>query len=244
MSARRVRGIAFAVGAIVLLSGPGPIRAAFPSGTITVQLAGQAAAPAATDRWESAIRKFEDQDRISAPPRQGVVFVGSSSIVRWDLAQAFPELGTAAINRGFGGSQMSDVVQYASRIVIPYKPRVVVLYEGDNDLPTSETPAEIAGQFTKFAAEVHAALPETRVVVIGVKPSIQRWALIGKARAVNTLIRRACSGQAFLTYVDVEPAMLGADGKPRPELYVQDGLHMTAEGYKIWNAAVRPLVLR
>jgi lysophospholipase L1-like esterase len=244
MSARLVRSIASAVGAIVLLVGPSSIRAASPSGATTVRVAVQAATAAATDRWESAIRKFEDQDRVSPPPRQGVVFVGSSSIVRWDLAQAFPELGTAAINRGFGGSQMSDVVQYASRIVIPYRPRIVVLYEGDNDLPTSETPAEIAGQFTKFVAVVHAALPETRLVVIGVKPSIQRWALIGKARDVNVLIREACNGKPFLTYVDVEPPMLGADGKPRPELFVQDGLHMTPEGYKIWNAAVRPLVLR
>ena len=229
----------------VLLIGTASVRATTPmSSAPAARFARQTAAPAAADRWEAAIRKFEDQDRVSPPPQHGVVFVGSSSIVRWDLAKGFPELGASAINRGFGGSQMGDAARYANRIVIPYKPRIVVFYEGDNDLPTSDTPAQIAGQFTRFVADVHAALPDTRIIVIGVKPSLQRWALIEKARAVNALIRKECDAQSFLTYVDVERPMLGPDGKPRPELYVEDGLHMTPEGYRIWNTAVRPLVLK
>ncbi len=240
-----IRSLAVGVG-VLLCAGSAPVRASSPSGAAnrTARFAVQAVAPAkAEDRWEPAIRTFEAQDKIGAPPQHGVVFVGSSSIVRWDVAKAFPELGASAINRGFGGSVMSDVVRYASRIVIPYRPRAVVLYEGDNDLVTTDTPADIAAQFTTFVDEVHGAVPEARIIVIGVKPSLQRWAQIDKGRAVNALMRKECEARPYLTYVDVERPMLGADGKPRPELYVADGLHMTPEGYRIWNAAIRPLVV-
>lgn len=197
----------------------------------------------AQDRWEADIAKFEAADRQNPPPANGVVFIGSSSIVRWKLAEAFPELGASAINRGFGGSGIADAVQYVDRVVVPYKPRIVVLYSGDNDLVTPSTPEQIADQYQQFIRKVRAALPQSKIVVISIKPSLQRWAQIDKARAANALIQRACESSTRVAYVDVERPMLGADGKPRPELYVEDGLHMTAEGYKIWNAAVRPLVI-
>ena len=211
---------------------------------LAAQAAAAPASPAAVDQWEAAIKKFEDADRTSPPPKNGVVFVGSSSIVRWNLQEAFPELGTAAINRGFGGSVTADAVHYVDRIVIPYQPRMVVLYSGDNDLVTSDTPEQIAAHYKEFLDKVHRSLPQARVVVISIKPSIQRWAAIDKARAANALIRAACAAQPGVAYLDVEGPMLGADGKPRPELYVQDGLHMTPEGYKIWTAALRPLLAR
>jgi lysophospholipase L1-like esterase len=200
------------------------------------------ASSAVADRWETDIKKFEDADHASPPPKDGVVFVGSSSIVRWNLQQAFPELGAAAINRGFGGSVIADAVHYADRIVIPYRPRMIVLYSGDNDLVTTDTPEQIAAHYKDFLDKVHGSLPQARIVVISIKPSVQRWAAIDKARAANALIRTSCESQPWVTYLDVEAAMLGADGKPRPELYVQDGLHMTSEGYKIWTAALRPLL--
>jgi len=208
------------------------------------------AAPATTqlkaapgpETWEAAIKKFEDADNVSPPPSRGVVFVGSSSIVRWNLKDAFPELGAAAINRGFGGSVIQDAVYYADRIVIPYKPRLVVLYSGDNDLTTPETPKEIADRFIAFVEKVHTALPQSRTIVISIKPSLQRWAFVDKARAANALVRAHCATHPYATYLDVEPLMLGADGKPKPELFVADGLHMTPEGYKIWNAAIGPLL--
>jgi lysophospholipase L1-like esterase len=196
----------------------------------------------AADPWEADIRKFEDQDKVSPPPQGGVVFIGSSSIVRWKLDEAFPGLGAQAINRGFGGSFMADAVRYIDRIVVPYKPRVVVLYEGDNDLTSEDTPAQIAAQFTTFLEHVHRGVPEARIVAIGVKPSIQRWALIEKARAINTLMRAACGARPYATFVDVERPMLSPDGQPRPELYVEDGLHMSPAGYAIWNRVIAPLV--
>jgi lysophospholipase L1-like esterase len=194
------------------------------------------------DRWELHIQRFEAQDRLAPPAPGGVVFVGSSSIVRWDLSSAFPELEPAPINRGFGGSQMSDAARYVDRIVIPHRPRVIVLYEGDNDLTSPASPEQIAAEFDRFADAVHAALPGTRILVIAIKPSVQRWALIEKARAANALIRRRCDTELWLTFVDVETPMLGADGRPRPELYLEDGLHLSPEGYRIWNEALRPLL--
>jgi lysophospholipase L1-like esterase len=204
--------------------------------------ASQAAPAAVVDRWEADMLKFEAQDAAAPPPKNGVVFIGSSSIGRWNLADAFPSLGAAAINRGFGGSFMADAVRYVDRIVVPYQPRTVVLYEGDNDL-TTLTAEQIGQQFGQFVDKVHTALPAARIIVISIKPSVRRWEFVDKMRAANALIKKQCEGKPFLTYVDVETPMLGADGKPRPELYVEDNLHMSAEGYKIWTALLQPLLV-
>ena len=200
----------------------------------------QDAAAAAPDRWESAIRKFEDGDKAGPPLPNAVVFIGASSIVRWNLADSFPELGPKAINRGFGGSLAADSTRYADRIVIPYKPRTVVFYAGDNDVEASHTPAQIAGDFAAFEQKVHAALPATEIIFISIKPSVRRWPWIEQIKGANALVRQYCATHPRLTFVDIVPQMLGADGMPRKELLVEDGLHMTPAGYKIWNDALRP----
>src|SRR5262245_58304647 len=102
------------------------------------------------ERWDPAIQKFEAADKVSPPPQNGVLFIGASSIVRWNLPEYFPELGAKAINRGFGGSQSVDAVRYVDRIVVPYHPRVVVYYAGDNEVEASVPAQEIGGQFTVF----------------------------------------------------------------------------------------------
>jgi lysophospholipase L1-like esterase len=219
---------------------------AFASLVVTPVWLGAQAAPAqaqrtaTADRWEPAIQKFEEQDRQTPLPRNEIVFVGSSSIVRWNLREFFPELGQNAINRGFGGSLLSDSVKYADRIVVPYKPRIVVLYAGDNDIEAGTTARQIAELFAEFEQKVHRALPDTRVIFISIKPSIRRWKWMDEIHAANTLVREYCATRPNLTFVDIEPQMLGPDGKPRPELLVEDGLHMTPEGYKIWTAALKP----
>ena len=197
---------------------------------------------AGTDRWESAIKKFEEGDKVSPPQPNAVVFVGASSIVRWNLPESFPELGPKAINRGFGGSLAADSTRYADRIVIPYKPRIVVFYAGDNDVEANHTPQQIAGDFTAFEQKVHAALPATQIIFISIKPSIRRWPWIEQIKGANALVRQYCATHAHLTFVDIVPQMIGADGKPRKELLLEDGLHMTSAGYKIWNDALRPLL--
>jgi hypothetical protein len=120
------------------------------------------------DRWEPTIKKFEDADKVTPPPPNGIVFIGASSIVRWNLPESFPELGQRAINRGFGGSLAADSTRYAERIVIPYKPGIVVFYAGDNDVEANHTPEQIAGDFAAFERKVHAALPSTEIIFISI----------------------------------------------------------------------------
>jgi len=194
------------------------------------------------ERWDPAIQKFEEGDKVSPPPQNGVLFIGASSIVRWNLPEYFPELGAKAINRGFGGSQSVDAVRYVDRIVVPYHPRVVVYYAGDNDVEANIPAQEIAHQFALFDQKVHTALPQTRIVFISIKPSIRRWKWIDTIKSANAMVKEYCAKHPNLAFMDIEQQMLGADGKPNPALLVEDGLHMTPAGYKIWTTALKPLL--
>jgi lysophospholipase L1-like esterase len=190
------------------------------------------------DRWEPAIQAFEAKDRVSPQPKGQIVFVGASSIVRWNLAEYFPDL--KAINRGFGGSFMADSARYASRIVTPYQPRIVVLYPGENDIARGVKAEAVAASFQEFMKTVHAALPATRVLVIGLKPTPARWEFMDEMRKTNTRFQAICQAAQPCTYISVEKEMLGANQEPRPELFVADRQHLSPEGYKIWTAIVRP----
>lgn len=189
--------------------------------------------------WEEDIRKFEAIDAQIPPPSHPVVFVGSSSIRFWNLPSSFPEL--KALNRGFGGSQMSDIVEYAQRIVVHYQPRVVVVYSGDNDL-ADKSAQRIRDDFVAFSKTVLNALPQTRIVIISVKPSPSRWPLIEKLREANRLLEQAARDQPRTTFLDIATAMLDAQGRPRLEFYVNDGLHMTPAGYALWSTRLKPLL--
>lgn len=208
----------------------------------TLASAASAAPPSADNRWEKEILAFERQDAQQRPPENAVLFVGSSSIRLWKLADSFPDL--KVINRGFGGSQLADSVHFADRIVIAYRPRLVVLYAGDNDLAAGKKPAQVLADFQQFAAKVKAGLPDTPIAYIAIKPSIKRRALMDRIRETNTSIERFIAGDERLIYVDVFQPMLTADGEPRPELFREDGLHLNAEGYKLWASLLRPTMTR
>ena len=197
-----------------------------------------AADPQGPERWEPQIRAFEEQERNSPPPQDAVVFVGSSSIRGWDLKRYFPEL--SALNRGFGGSQIPDSTYYADRIVIRYRPNLVVLYAGDNDIAAGHTPEHVASDFSLFVEKIHGALPEARIIFIAIKPSIRRWALVEKMRAANEMIRAQCAENGRLDYVDIDAPMIGGDGKPRAELFKEDGLHLNEAGYTLWTQPLTP----
>lgn len=192
---------------------------------------------AAPEKWAAAIDKFTQADATNPPPRQGVVFVGSSSIVKWTtLEQDFP--GVKVINRGFGGSELGDSAFYADRIVTPYQPRIVVVYAGDNDLKAGKTPEAVFAAFKELVAKVHAKLPETRIVFIGVKPSPSRWDIREAGMKANALISAECAKDKRLRFVDVWQPMLDAKGEPRRELFVADMLHLSAAGYAVWTPLV------
>jgi lysophospholipase L1-like esterase len=203
-------------------------------------LFGAAAKVPSSDRWEQTITKFEEADKQQAPPQNATLFVGSSSIAFWDVQKSFPDL--TLIKRGFGGSLFRDATHYADRIVIPYKPKTIVLYEGDNDLDLGLTADEVFGDFKAFAEKVHGALPESTIVVLSIKPSIKRWAQYDEQKKTNKLIEDYTKANKNLLYVDVGTALLGADGKPRADLLQKDGLHLNEEGYKVWASILTPIL--
>ena len=215
------------------------IRSFYRLGLSSLLLALAVLPAAAEDRWEKDIAAFEAADLVTPPPKGEILFVGSSTIRLWDLKASFPELKT--INRGFGGSEMQDTTRYVDRIVVPYSPRIVVVYAGDNDI--MGTPSEqIVIAFERFVRAVHAKLPETKILYIGIKPSLLRWSSVDRMRQANAMIRQFCERDDRLGFVDTDNAMLGWDEKPRKELYVSDGLHLTPAGYQILNALVRPFL--
>ena len=203
----------------------------------TMEVAAQQ--PIDPNRFEPAIQKFEAEDKATPPVKGGVLFIGASSIARWtNLAESFPDL--RVVNRGFGGSELSEAVKYAPRVVVPHAPRIVVLYAGENDLNRGVTPEVIASDFDKFSQLIHASLPATRIVVIGLKPSLLRWKIRDGMHQTNKLISTRCAADRKCTYVDPWPSMIGADGTPKPSFFVEDGLHMTPEGYKAWTKMLQP----
>src|SRR5262245_8480051 len=199
-------------------------------------LAPRSLAADAPDRWEADIRKFEEADRQSPPAPGKVVFVGSSSIRQWKLAENFPDI--PALNRGFGGSQLGDSANYAERIVTPYKPRVVVVYAGDNDIAAGKAPTAVREDYKKFVETVRGKLPDVKSVFSAIKLSPKRCALADQAKEANRLVKAEMKDPNQV-FVNVWPYMIGTDGKPRRELYVQDELHLTPEGYKLWAGLLR-----
>ena len=200
----------------------------------------QVSAGAQGSQWSKEMAAFEQQDRAAPAKPGGIVFVGSSSIRLWDLGQSFP--GMPILNRGFGGSQIVDSVNHAELLVLKHKPGIVVFYAGDNDIAAGKTPQAVAGDYKAFVSKVHATLPKTRVAFIAIKPSIQRWALVAKVREANALIRSYSEGDDLLGFIDVDGPMLGWDEKPRADLFVADGLHLSAKGYELWTRLVRPFL--
>ncbi len=199
------------------------------------------AAPANNDsaRWENDIRAFEAADAKNPPPKGAVLFAGSSSTRKWQtLARDFPDLTT--INRGFGGSQIADSTAFADRIIIPCRPRWIVLYAGDNDIAAGKSPRQVYQDFLAFVEKIHSSLPDCRIAFISIKPSLARWNLHEKMKEANDLVEDYCRRHEGFEFVNVYQAMLNADGKPRPELFVQDGLHMSRTGYELWTSLVRP----
>jgi lysophospholipase L1-like esterase len=195
--------------------------------------------------WEPSIRKFEEQDKIKPPQLGSIVFTGSSSIVRWEtLVNEMKPLHV--INRGFGGSQYSDLNHYAKRIVIAYRPRAVVVYEGDNDLAAGspKTPVSVANDAREFVRIIHSALPETWIYIISIKPSKSRWKEWPKMKAANRLIRDFTRTQKHVQYVDVASAMFDGQGNLPGDLFEEDGLHPSTKCYALWTSTIKPVLLQ
>jgi lysophospholipase L1-like esterase len=193
-------------------------------------------------RWENAICEYEARDRIVVPAMGGILFVGSSSIAGWrTLPEDFASL--PVLGRGFGGSMLADAVYYADRIVLPYKPRVIVLYSGSNDLAAGAEPGAVLAELKRFVSAVRAGLPAVRILYVSNAPNPSRWNRIGQIREANALIAAYGQEEGEIEYVDVFSHMLGADGLPRAELFIEDKLHMNAKGYALWAEILRPRLM-
>lgn len=191
----------------------------------------------ASAKWESEIAGIEKRNKEKPAPQQGIVFAGSSSIRLWKLEESFP--GLPVVNCGFGGSQIADSTHFAERIILPLRPRVIIFYAGDNDIQGGLSAERVAADFEAFVAKVHAKLPETKIMWLPVKPSIARWKLIEAQRDANARVAAFCAKDAArLKALATDTPLLGSDGKPKPEYFVKDGLHLSAEGYKVWNKIV------
>jgi lysophospholipase L1-like esterase len=200
--------------------------------------------PVFAQGWESDIRAFEKQDQARPPKPGTIVFTGSSSFVFWDsLANDMKPL--PVLNRAFGGSEYTDVNQYADRTVIAYHPPAVVVYAGDNDLAGSaNTPQSVAKQVQRFVEIVHGKLPETWVYVVSIKPSYARWDAWPQMKAANVLIQDYLRTQERVQYVDVATPMFYGQEKPPRDLFVADGLHPTAKGYALWTSILKPILMK
>ena len=192
----------------------------------------------AQDRWEKEISGIEERIASGKSPVEAILFVGSSSIRKWKLDESFPDLKTA--NHGFGGSQLSDSVDYFERIVTPVKPSVIVIYAGDNDIASGKTAETVGNDFRAFIEKVEKQLPACRkVLYLSIKPSIKRWALAEKMQDTNSSVGKVCESSPRLEFVDIWPAMLNKEGKPQADLFVEDGLHLNDQGYAIWTKILR-----
>lgn len=205
-------------------------------GIVVVAQEKQAADP---KRFEEAIKAYEAADKTNPPPEGAILFTGASSIRLWKtLAEDFPE--HKVINRGFGGSQMSDNVHFADRIVIPYKPKLIVIQAGGNDINAGKSPETVLADFKAYVEKVRAKLPDVRIAYMSINPSPARWSQIEKQKQANKLVKDYVATGKNLDYIDIWDSVLGSDGQPREELFVADKLHPSAEGYKIRTQFVRP----
>jgi lysophospholipase L1-like esterase len=192
------------------------------------------------DPFANEIAAFENWDRQNAVPNNGVLFVGSSSIRLWQTAEAFP--GLPVINRGFGGSTIAHVNHYFDRVVAKYEPRVIVFYSGDNDIASGKPPRRVFADLLSFVEETRERLPKARILVISIKPSIARQKMWPQMKDVNAQIEKLAGDDERVEYVDIATPMLAGKEVPAPSLFREDGLHLNAKGYSLWNKVLAPVL--
>ncbi|GEM_PF-307652 len=190
------------------------------------------------NRFEKQIRLFERSDQKNPPHKGAIVFVGSSSIRGWKTLQK-DMAPLKVINRGFGGSLAADALYYVDRIVIPYQPKKIVFYEGDNDIAHGKSPQQFLKDCQDFVKKVHSALPETIIYFLSIKPSPARAHLQNTMQEANALLEAYTVGHDYLEYIDISTAMHDEMGKLRQNIFQADGLHMNTQGYEIWTQIIK-----
>jgi lysophospholipase L1-like esterase len=196
--------------------------------------------PVAAQPFRNEIEQFKRRDSLQMPEPGQVLFAGSSSFRLWsDVQSYFP--GTPILNRGFGGATLLDLTYYAPQVIRPYKPRMIVIYCGENDFASSDTvqPHHVLQRFKTLYQGIRADYPKTPVYFIAMKPSPSRRHLMDKIAEGNRLIARFLKRKKNAGFIDVYHAMLDARGEPRPELFVEDQLHLNRAGYQLWQKIIQ-----
>ncbi len=191
------------------------------------------------------IQNFRKLDSISFPPKNEILFIGSSSFTNWkDVQLYFP--AHKIINRGFGGSSLPDVIRYADKIIFPYQPKQIVIYCGENDIAGSDsvTGEMVFNRLKKLFTDIRKNLPGVPVVYISMKPSPNRWHMKDRMIKGNKLIKKFLRKKKNSKFISVWKKMLGPDGKPMEDIFLQDKLHMNAKGYAIWQKLITPFLLK
>lgn len=187
--------------------------------------------------WDAEINSMLEIDRRQTPPENAVLFAGSSSLRLWTtINKDFPDL--KFINRAFGGSEFEDLNFYAPRIVIPYKPKAIFVYEGDNDINSGKKAERVLEDFKEFVRIVRYSLPKTKIYFISIKPSPARIELLEEMQKANRLIENETKKLKGVEFVDVASKMLDSANKPLPDIFLEDNLHMNAKGYEIWRTVL------
>lgn len=183
---------------------------------------------------------FRRQDSISKPQEGIYLFIGSSSIRMWDnLAESFP--GKPVLNRGFGGSTLAEVSQNLDVVVYPYKPREIIIYAGENDIAQGVNAQETYNRFVKLFNQLRERYPKIPIVFISIKPSPSREQFLPVVKEANQLIHAFITRHSNTFFVDVFSLMLNEEGSFK-DIYLEDKLHMTKQGYEIWTKALRPVL--
>lgn len=213
---------------------------------LAVRLHGADVAAARWAQYEPSFQEFAEADRTSPPPRGGILFVGSSIFRQWtNVAEQMAPL--PAFNRAFGGSRTGDLVARFEQLVPRYAPRIIVYYCGSNDLKagaTPEDPAAIFARFREFSQKSMAAQPGVRFVYVSstrAPDRVPRWEQVDH---YNALVRAYCAATPHHTFVDINPALVDADGHPRLDLYRSDKLHFHPPAYEAFAAIIKPVLTR
>jgi len=195
-------------------------------------------------RFEEDIQKFEVQDRATPPPQNAIVLTGSSSIMFWNEEAPADLAPLTVIPRGFGGSVMNDLLHYLDRVALTYQPRAILIYEGDNDTGRNFIPNDaIMAQLQEMIGRIHAQLPQARIYLLSVKPSVLREESWPVALELNERYKALAQGDALVTYIDVATPFLKSDGSVMTDIFVEDNLHLNDKGYDIWAASVREVLM-
>ena len=187
-----------------------------------------------------SIELFTLWDKKNSQLENPVVFVGSSSIRKWYTADYFPDV--PVVNRGFGGSHISDVIFFINETVLKFNPKVIVFYAGDNDINFGKSYQTVFEDYIKFVEKVRAKVPNTSILFIPIKPSPARWSLWNEMEKANHAIQNYSQKHSFLYYIDTASPMLNNRGKPKSSLFVKDSLHLSQEGYDLWSSIVKPVL--